>query len=236
MNIFIKKPRRYRSGALIPALLALAAALALLRLASMPEPEESIIPRSAPAAEPQVTLYRHQSGEVTALALEDYVLGVVMAEMPLLFGGEALKAQAVCARTYALRGMTAARDFPGGADLSDDVQECQSYVSLMDYQARNPEVDEELLALATQAVAATRGEILLYKKTLADTVYHASCGGQTAAAAEVWGGESVPYLRSVRCPGDACRDYRQTTAFNASELGRLLEVPADVSRRVWVRE
>lgn len=237
MATYRKRGFKYRLPAGGIALGALLLALGLALLAppaadDAPTPE-AVPPWTAAVTEPRLTLYRHEQDDLMTLALEEYVLGVVMAEMPLLFGAEALKAQAVCARTYALRSMATPTAYERGADVSDDILSCQAYVSYDDYRGRHPAVEDELLAAATRAVAATRGEVLLYAGTPADTVYHASCGGQTADAQDVWGG-AAEYLRSVRCEADSCRDYSRSFRYTAAELSAQLGMAATNSVRVKV--
>jgi stage II sporulation protein D len=72
------------------------------------------------------------------MALEDiFLIGTVAAEMPASFEMEALKAQAVCARTYAVRKMTENRSYPLGADLSDDITTCQAFVDVKTTKTRS---------------------------------------------------------------------------------------------------
>jgi hypothetical protein len=85
------------------------------------------LPETIP--QPMVKLYLHQSGQIIELEIEEYVAGVVAAEMPASFELEALKAQAVCARTYACKKILDGKPYPLNADLSDDISSCQAYVS-----------------------------------------------------------------------------------------------------------
>lgn len=129
------------------------------------------------------------AGGVTAVNqvdLETYLRGVV----PLELGRarprhdmEAMKAQAVAARTYAMRRLGQSRhpDF----DL---------FGSVLDQAYGGARAED---ALATEAVQATRGEVLMYGGQVIEAYYHASCGGRTAAVEEVWNAASLPYLRSV---------------------------------------
>jgi stage II sporulation protein D len=120
---------------------------------------------------------------VNVLGLEDYLRGVVPAEVPPRFAPEAIKAQAIAARTYALSRLARHQDI--GCDLCDGVH-CQVYLGA---DAEDPRVDE--------AIAATAGLIVTYDGKPIDAVYHDSCGGMTASNEEVWSGQPIPYLRSV---------------------------------------
>jgi stage II sporulation protein D len=123
---------------------------------------------------------------VNVLDLEAYLLGVV----PLEIGAgrpveelEAIKAQAIAARTYAVRHLGRRSEL--GFDL---------HATVMD-QAYGGAGAED--AVATRAVRETRGEIVVYQGTPIEAFYHSTCGGRTAALEEVWAGEPRPYLRSV---------------------------------------
>lgn len=168
--------------------------------------------------EPCITLYLSQEKKTVTLPLEEYLIGTVAAEMPASFELEALKAQAVCARTYALRKLLEDKPYPCGADLSDDITSCQAYISAQEYARRNP-AHKDLYKKVQQAVKATRGMILIYKGQPIDALYHSTCGGRTETA-------DIPYLQSVRC--EFCQPshyYKTVQAFawkdlNSSGIGR----------------
>lgn len=134
----------------------------------------------------RVELRRGATGltAVNLVGLEDYLRGVVGAEMGRRAPGEeeALKAQAVVSRTYALRnkGRWQAQGFDLMADIS-----AQAYVGLLN---ENP--------MATAAVEATRGEILTYQGEPIEAFYSSTCGGRTEDGAAAFGGAEQPYLQS----------------------------------------
>ncbi len=148
--------------------------------------------------QPTITLYLHEPKRTIQLEFEEYVCGVVAAEMPASFAIEALKAQALCARTYACKKIIENRPYPMDANLSDDITCCQAYVSWAQFQDLHPAQFELLKAKIEQAVASTRGEIITYKNKPIDALYHSTCGGQTESAGDVWG-TKIPYLQSVEC-------------------------------------
>ncbi len=119
---------------------------------------------------------------IDTVELEDYLQGVVSSEMGAGYPLEALKAQAVAARTYALR----AREKNAAAlyDL-DDTPACQVYGGVLSEDPRT-----------TQAVQETADKVLRYDGKLIDAVYSSTCGGYTESAKEAWG-HDVPYLQSV---------------------------------------
>lgn len=153
--------------------------------------------RPSKTSQPMVQLYLHQQDKVIAMELEEYIVGTVAAEMPAAFKMEALKAQAVCARTYAIKKIMNRTPYPDGADLSDDIAVCQAFVSPSDYAPANPD-RAELLDKIREAVESTRGEILLYDLQPIDALYCSTCGGRTESASAVWGGR-IDYLQPVKC-------------------------------------
>ncbi len=160
----------------------------------MPEemPESSYkVPDTSSIEEPviinPITIYR--SGIPVTLSLEDYVVGVVAAEMPASFSSAALQAQAVLARTYALKYVEE------GKQLTDTV-DTQVYYD--EDQLRNMwgTSFEVYYQKVKDAVQSTEGEVLRYNGNYIDAVYHSTSNGKTEAARNVWGYE-VPYLQSV---------------------------------------
>jgi peptidoglycan hydrolase-like amidase len=123
----------------------------------------------------------HVSGVVLPMVLEEYLRGVVPAELsgaPL----EAAKAQAVAARSYAV---TQWKHHQDGADVCTRTH-CQVW---------GPRYEKT----ADEAIQATAGEVLIYGGRIVPGFYHAWCGGQTLSAREVWGVE-VAYCQPVACP------------------------------------
>lgn len=184
----------------------------------------------------EVAVYRHDEARLEVLPFDEYLTGVLAAEMPPGFQGEALKAQAVASRTYALRRH---RGFGGpgctrhpGADLCDDPTHCQGYRSPESLRAEWGEDFERRWTALASAVDATRHLFLTYGAAVADAVFHSTCGGHTAAAEELWGTQ-VPYLAGVPC--EYCQispHYRRTVRFDLAEAGRRLKLDfASVRRR-----
>lgn len=150
-----------------------------------------------------IPLFDHASGRVIRIPLEDYLIGVVAAEMPASFEMEALRAQAVAARTYTLKKLASsessiAHAHPQGK-LCTDPGCCQAWDSREDLVRKWGSSDyvPNILKIM-QAVTSTQGLVLTYNGALIDAVYHSCCGGATEDASEVWGRFS-PYLVSVGC-------------------------------------
>jgi stage II sporulation protein D len=127
---------------------------------------------------------------VAVVGLEAYLKGVVPAEMPQNWPPEALKAQAVAARSYALANLTRMRDF----DLYSDTRD-QVYGGVA---AESP--------ASSDAIAATKGQVVLYDGKVADTLFFSTSGGRTASSLETTG-TAVPYLVSVPDPYDTISPY-----------------------------
>ena len=134
----------------------------------------------------EIVLHKERNGilVVDELPLETYLVGLINAEINSKWPIEAIKAQAVVARTFALKKSEERRGklFDVRADVSDQV-----------YPGSSLE-DQESYA----AVSATHGQILTYRGEIIQAYYHSTCGGRTASSLEVWGKEH-PYLRGVEC-------------------------------------
>lgn len=156
------------------------------------EPQNTLVPENT-------TLRVVFGDEIRVMALEDYVYGVVAAEMPAAFPEAALEAQAVAARTYALYQSGAGKHADAGGDVCGDSTCCQAFAVQAELDARWGADAAFYTEKLRGAVAATKGEILTYGGEIAAAVYHASSDGSTRSAAEVWGG-AQPYLTAVETP------------------------------------
>lgn len=148
------------------------------------------------------------------ISLEDYVQGVIVKEMTASWPLEALKAQAVCARTYAYRNYVAQKHSSQGFELCNATH-CQAYEGMTNVTAES-----------SRAVTETRGEYLWYNGSLIDAVYSSHDGGATESAVNVWGG-NVPYLIGKEDPYEASvaskvPNYNWTVTYTAQKLTDLL--------------
>lgn len=156
-----------------------------------------------------------EDGKVADMELEAYLCGVVMAEMPVDFELEALKAQCVVARTYALRRLEAGTKHPGGAVCTDPAC-CQGYLSVYEFIERGG--SQSGITKVSRAVAETAGEVLLYEGKLIDATYFSCSGGVTEDAVAVWGND-VPYLKSTSSPGEENAAYfNDSASFTPDEV------------------
>jgi stage II sporulation protein D len=149
---------------------------------------------------------------VNHVGLEAYLFGVVPGEMPFYWVPEALKAQAVAARTYALAVRKSGSDF----DLYPDVRS-QVYSGISGERAST-----------TAAVQATAGQVVLYQGRIATTYFFSTSGGRTATVGDVWPGSGrIPYLVSVPDPYDSASPHHEWGPFSVQSrrLARALRVP-----------
>ncbi|MHB8155828.1 MAG: stage II sporulation protein D [Desulfocucumaceae bacterium] len=169
-----------------------------------------------------VHLYSHVSGKIVNLPVEEYIVGVVAAEMPAEFPEEALKAQAVAARTYIMKRLTGggvSNPLHPGADVCDDHRHYQAWISREEMKTRWGSLKYyRYYFKVAMAVYSTGDDVLMYGGQLIDPVYHSSCGGSgTVSAGEVWKFE-VPYLKGVPCP--YCADPKPSVValFSQAEI------------------
>ena len=149
---------------------------------------------------------------INLVGLEQYLYGVVPSEMPFTWHPEALKAQAVAARSYALATRRA-----GAFDLYPDTRS-QVYLGL----------DHEKPS-TNAAVDATAGKVVLYEGQVAKTYFFSTSGGRTASAEDVWG-EPIPYLVSVPDPYDNISPYHNwgPFSFTGTKIARMLKMSGRV--------
>ena len=154
-------------------------------------------------------------GTIVRLPLETYIVGVVLKEMPASFETEALKAQAVVARTYTLRRIQAGGKHAGAA-VCTNPSCCQGYCAVSEYTAAGGE--EEMVQKVSQSVSDTRSLILTYHGELIEATYFSCSGGRTEDAVAVWGAE-IPYLKATQSPGEEqANHYTDTVTFTVGEL------------------
>lgn len=157
---------------------------------------------------------KNETGEIVDMGLEEYIKGVVCAEMPASYEIEALKAQAVAARTYAIRKIEEHKknvnNIHPQADVCDDSTHCQAYTDAEQKieQWKNTDEDgEKLWKKIEDAVMSTGGEIITYNSEPIKAFFHANSGGKTENVELVWGGSEIPYLKSVETMGE--NNYKQ---------------------------
>ena len=170
----------------------------------------------------------NQDGENEQIELELFVMGVVAAEMPASFEEEALKAQAIAARTYILSHCEPyGQPRHGEAAVCCDSTHCQAYADELELRMRWGKNYDKYYAKIADAVLATRGEILFWQESIAQTPFCSTCGGRTENAEACWG-QAFPYLVAVDC--DYCSHspkYSSYQRFSLAETASLLATDID---------
>jgi stage II sporulation protein D len=189
------------------------------------------------------------ANKISVVCLEEYLVGVVFSEMPASFEIEALKAQAVAARSYCVYKMIFSSENSGaehgGADICTDFRHCKAHASFEEAAAKH---GEEYIAplwdRIRYAVDYTKGEIITYRTEPAIAVFHAISGSETESAENIWG-NPVPYLVSVpsgeQNRQSEIRNYITESMFSPNEFRQTLisngfnaDFPQDAS--VWISD
>jgi len=169
-----------------------------------------------PQKEDEIIICLLADGEKREVKLEEYLLGVVAAEMPASFEPEALKAQAVAARTYAMHRIgSGAHD---GAVCSD-YSCCQAWLSEEQLREKWAAAYDDYSGKIRAAVSETEGQCLAYNGAAILAAFHSSSGGRTESSENVFG-QALPYLVSVESREDpsAVPDYVSTVELTEDEL------------------
>lgn len=159
-------------------------------------------------------------GEARTMKLEDYVVSVVAGEISPDFPTDAIRAQAVAARTYALYKQKTGRPAQHEeADVCDDPAHCAAFVDLKtEAAARWGEQADTAQDAIRQAVEDTAGQVLTYEGEPIVAVFSSAAGEKTERAVDVWGSD-IPYLQSVDSPGgEACPKYYDAVVLTADEI------------------
>ncbi len=182
-------------------------------------------------------------GKIKEMTMERYLQGVLRAEMPASFEPEALKAQAVAARTYTLHKM---KDGPVAAhpdaDACDDIRCCKAYKTAEDAAADWGSMALYYEEKIARAVAETDGQVVLYDGEPILAVFFSSANGHTQNAGAVWQSD-LPYLRSVSSPEDETLvpNYYSVESFSAERFRSLLlaarpDAELDGSPEEWISD
>lgn len=173
---------------------------------------------------------RRESGSVEEMDMDEYLVGVVLAEMPASFEPEALKAQAVVARTYTRKAYETGGKHGDGSVCTSSYC-CQAHLTEDAYLARGGTAEgvEKIRA----AVEATSGYVLTYGGELIEATYFSCSGGSTEDAAAVWGTD-FPYLQAVDSPGEEnAAHYTDTVTFTPQVFQDVLGTRLGGSPRSW---
>lgn len=179
----------------------------------------------------KINLYHTKTSQNEEIPIDQYLYGVVSAEMPASYEMEALKAQAIVARTYTIYQVIHSVGKHPGSDICDDSTCCQAWISKEDRLAKWEEsVRSSNWDKIVEAVDSTQGKIITYEGKPIDAFFHSNSGGVTETAINVWGGTNFPYLQSVETAGeDGYSQYHSEVELSREELvGKLKEKHPEV--------
>lgn len=170
----------------------------------------------------KINLLHIESGEVEVLDLDTYLYGVVASEMPASFEIEALKAQAVVARTYTIYQIRNGSKHEN-ASICDSANCCQAWISKENRFARWEEnLREEYWNKIVNAVNDSKGKIIFYNNEPINALFHSNSGGKTELSINVWGG-NFPYFQTVETSGeDSYTSYNSENEFSKDELIKIM--------------
>lgn len=188
----------------------------------------------------EITLFHN--GKVEKLPLNEYLAGVLSAEMPASFPLEALKAQAVAARTYTMNraSLTPSTEHQGAMVCSNPAH-CKAYKPIAESAKNWGDKANAYISKINSAVESTDGEILLYDGKPISAVFFSMSSGKTERAVDVWGSD-VPYLQSVESVGETkLENYLKTVTFSYDEFKKKLteKYPAMVfgeDPTLWIKD
>lgn len=177
-----------------------------------------------------IKLLHKNTNEVEEVPIDTYLCNVVSAEMPVDYEKEALKAQAIVARTYTIYKIQNKKH--ENADICDDSSCCQAWVSKETRLSRwDEDKRESNWQKIEECVNETKGKIITYEGKPINAFFHANSGGKTEIPVNVWGGTGYPYLQVVETAGEEGYDqYESEVSLTKEELIDKLETKySDIS-------
>lgn len=176
-----------------------------------------------------IKLLHHKTGEIEEKYLDEYIAEVVSSEIPVTYELEALKAQAVAARSYTIYKIIHGSRHEN-ADICDDSTCCQAWISKSDRVEKWGDDGIKNWNKIADAVNETAGEVVTYDGQIINAFFHSNSGGTTEIVSEVWGGKDLPYIQSVETSGeDAYAQYSSEVSIGREELlNKLKEKYSDI--------
>ena len=167
-----------------------------------------------------INLLHSETNEIEEMSIDEYLYGVVSSEMPVSYELEALKAQAVVARTYTIYQIIHNSNKHDNANICDNYGCCQAWISKQDRFARWEEQDtEKNWNKIIEAVDSTKGKIITYNGEPINAFFHSNSGGITESSLNIWGGIDYPYLKSVETAGEeGYNQYNSQITLTEQEL------------------
>lgn len=176
----------------------------------------------------EVSIERADSTEVEKVPLEEYVISVVASEMPADFKEEALKAQAVAARTYIINHLNQ-QDDPEA--IVTDSTEHQVYKNTAELEEQWGEEFEWKMDKITSAVLATEGEVITYDDEPITPTFFSMSNGYTEDAEAYWGNE-LPYLKSVESKWEASHpNFKEQVIISFQDMSEKLDIPLQIGEQ-----
>lgn len=171
-----------------------------------------------------IRLLHAKTKTVEEINLDEYIVNVVSAEMPVKYNIEALKAQAIVARTYTIHKITTSSKHKE-ADICDDSTCCQAWISKEDrFKKWNSEEANDNWNKIIKAVNETKGKIITYNKKPINAFFHSNSGGKTEVPYYVWGGKGYPYLQVVETAGEEnYSQYKSEVEFSTKEFEKKIK-------------
>ena len=164
--------------------------------------KEYINYESVDKTSPKINIYNHKTGKTQKMNIEEYLYGVLSGEMPSDFDIEALKAQAVAARTYVMYNQEKGSSKHKGSAVCTDYTHCQEYKSEEELKkSKGEDWIKNSYPKIKQAINETKGHIITYDGSPILPLYFSTSSGKTENSEEVFSAE-YPYLRSVDSPYD----------------------------------
>ncbi len=213
--------------------LVILSVMLILPLTALKSPEKktaavsahAVIPKAEKAVSKTFLIYDTAADTVTEISADDYIFGVVAAEMPALYETEALKAQAVAAYTFAC--VKKAENAGKSYDLTSDPAVDQSFITREKAKEKWGDKADEYSAKIENAVKSVKDYMITCGGTPILAVYHAISSGKTEDCKEVWG-KDIPYLKPVSSEGDKLApSYLSSAEFTAEELKQKLSEDID---------
>jgi len=218
-------------GILVPGILFGAADKLFAGREQKPSVEQQTTQGTRPQSDSVERVTVLQGESVIQMDMDAYITGVLLAEMPASFHEEALKAQAVVARTYAIKTNTTGGKHPNRAVCTSSAC-CQGYCAPSAYLSAGG--TEASVAKVRGAVTATARQVITYNGALIEATYFSCSGGRTEDALAVWGTD-IPYLQSVDSPGEEkATHYADMLQFTAGEFAQRLGLPNTGKPSTWL--
>ncbi len=182
-----------------------------------------------PSTSDEIITLKLASGEIIQLGLDDYLIGVLGAEMPAEFDTEALKAQAVTARTYALKKTNE------GSILTTTV-DTQSYKTENELKSMWGSSYNKYITKIKNAVYSTKYEVITYNNSLIDALYFSTSNGKTEEPINVWK-YSEPYLKSVDSSFEiGSKEFYSQKTISKKEFCEKLDIDENETLNIEIKE